>query len=92
MTDHARKIIHEELSAMLKERGQTAPDALEGSFLSVIDSLAFVVLMLRVERRTGVVLDVSGVDLAELVKVDSLVCLLASTLKNQSRPGTGTDG
>jgi acyl carrier protein len=92
MTNNAHKIIHEELCAMMREGGQTPPDVLEGSLLSVIDSLAFVDLMLRIERRTGVVLDVSGVDLAELVKVDSLAALLASTLNSQLRPGTGTDG
>jgi len=92
MNDQAQKIIFEELSGMLRERGQTPPDKLQGSFLSVIDSLQFVDLMLRVERRTGVILDVSGVDLAELVKVDSLVALLATTLDTQFRPGTGTDG
>jgi hypothetical protein len=88
---HAHKIIHEELSAVLSERGQSLPDVIEGTFLSVMDSLAFVDLMLRIERRTGVMYDVSEVDLADLAKVDCLTQLLALSLDKQHCSEAGTD-
>jgi acyl carrier protein len=88
MSIHAEKIIHEELTAILSERGQPAPSShLEGSLLEVIDSLTFVDLLLRVEKRSGVALDVSTVDLAELVQVNHLVGLIEA-----SRSGTADAG
>ena len=77
---HAGTIIHEELTAILTDRGQPAPPQwIEGSLLEVIDSLTFVDLLLRLEKRTGVTLDVSTMDLAELVQVNHLVGLIESS-------------
>ena len=76
---HAETIIHEELTAILADRGQPAPpQRINGSLLELIDSLMFVDLLLRLEKRTGVTLDVSTIDLAELVQANRLVVLIES--------------
>jgi acyl carrier protein len=81
---HAETLIHEELTTILTDRGQPAPSQrIEGSLLELIDSLTFVDLLLRLEERTGVTLDVSTMDLAELVQVNHLVGLIES-----SKPGS----
>ncbi len=73
--EHAREMIIELLAPQLSQSGKTAGDLNGNTDLvqtGVVDSLGFIDLIVALERKTGVEMDLFDTDPSEFVTLDGL--------------------